>query len=248
MRCRPAGPNRPSQDRPGCRRSVGRSGEVRRVLGPRRAGRSGSRWGTVEAEPNARPGGAGGANCVRGSGRVGSVPVSGLRQRPGLAGRYGAIRDSPGADCRYAGRSRDRSRFDRPRRRTQAVRLPRMTTRRWMFAVAVVAAVLGFVASTHREAGFRRWAQDHGCVWFAFEMRDMLRDPAERTLRERVAKGYHLGMCQLLNGIADLLGEPERLDAFPGMTFEDVVRSVQDSPGSGGFPGGPLGPEPPAPE
>ncbi len=129
------------------------------------------------------------------------------------------------------------------------MRLPRMTTRRWMIAAAVVAAVLGFGANTHRDAGFRRRAQDHGCDYYVSEMRDMLRDPAERTLRERVAKGYHFGMAKLLDCIADLLGEPERLDAFPGKTFEEVVRSVEESPsGCIGFPVGPLGQESPMSE
>ncbi len=103
------------------------------------------------------------------------------------------------------------------------MRLPRMTTRRLMVAVAVAATLLGLGINTVRHTEFRRVAANY----YVFD----LRDPAGLTLRDRAWRRCRNVMAYISDRIADWHGEPERLDPFPGVPFEEIIKSSQEQPG-----------------
>lgn len=100
--------------------------------------------------------------------------------------------------------------------------VPRMTTRRWIVAVAAAATTLGLGINTVRHTHFRRLAVSY----VVFD----LRDPQDLSWRDRLIRIYQDIMADVLDRTADILGEPVREDAFPGKTFEEIRASVEEAP------------------
>jgi len=98
----------------------------------------------------------------------------------------------------------------------------RFTTRKLMVATLIAGAALAVVLSAAEQRSFRVAARHH----------NMKNLPAFGGDWDRSVLGYHYHtlMERMLDYVADLRGEPESTDPFPGVSYDEVVKLLNESP------------------
>jgi hypothetical protein len=93
-----------------------------------------------------------------------------------------------------------------------------------MLATLIVAGGLARGLCASEKGGFRLAALEHCSIQSL--------SPRDTTFRDQCAISYHQFMARMLDSVADLRGEPQRLDAFPERSFGEIVEALNEIPSS----------------
>lgn len=98
----------------------------------------------------------------------------------------------------------------------------RFTTRKLMVATLIAGAASAVVLSAAERRSFRDAARHHNMKTLAAFGGDW-----DRSV---LGYRYHTLMERMCDLVADLRGEPESTDPFPGVSFDEMVKLVNESP------------------
>jgi len=99
------------------------------------------------------------------------------------------------------------------------------TTRTLMVATLIVGGALALVLSAAERGSFRLAASHHSTK--------ALPGFGGDWDRSWLGYHYHTLVSRMLDYIADLRGEPDCTDPFPGVTFDEIVKLLNESPSCG---------------